>query len=242
MVGERAIGPNREIRTKIVFCGAKTRSGGQCQQPAMRNGRCRLHGGKALSGIAAPAFIHGRHTKYMPKGMLEKYQEYVSDPALLALNTEVAIADARISELIERLDAGGGGADAVKAVVKAFDLASDAAEEVARDPDFETIGRLKETMQDLGAAIGAMSEGDGLWKEIEGWLDTRRKLARTETQRIAAAHNVYTADQVMALCAHFVALVKENVSDRSALQGIQSGINRLVAANSMGPQRAGPPE
>ena len=28
-------------------CGARTRSGGSCCQPAMRNGRCRIHGGKS---------------------------------------------------------------------------------------------------------------------------------------------------------------------------------------------------
>ncbi|WP_233572175.1 HGGxSTG domain-containing protein [Neisseria weixii] len=28
-------------------CGAKTRSGGECWNPAMPNGRCRLHGGKS---------------------------------------------------------------------------------------------------------------------------------------------------------------------------------------------------
>ncbi len=28
-------------------CGARTRAGGSCRQPAMPNGRCRLHGGKS---------------------------------------------------------------------------------------------------------------------------------------------------------------------------------------------------
>jgi hypothetical protein len=28
-------------------CGAKTRAGSVCRQPAMKNGRCRLHGGKS---------------------------------------------------------------------------------------------------------------------------------------------------------------------------------------------------
>jgi hypothetical protein len=28
-------------------CGARARSGGSCRQPAMRNGRCRFHGGKS---------------------------------------------------------------------------------------------------------------------------------------------------------------------------------------------------
>jgi hypothetical protein len=32
--------------TKAPHCGAKNRRGLACQQPAMKNGRCRLHGGK----------------------------------------------------------------------------------------------------------------------------------------------------------------------------------------------------
>ena len=30
---------------KAPRCGARTRCGGCCRQPAMRNGRCRMHGG-----------------------------------------------------------------------------------------------------------------------------------------------------------------------------------------------------
>ena len=33
--------------TKAPRCGAKNRRGTPCQAPAMRNGRCRLHGGKS---------------------------------------------------------------------------------------------------------------------------------------------------------------------------------------------------
>jgi len=28
-------------------CGAKTRAGGKCKQPAMPNNRCKMHGGKS---------------------------------------------------------------------------------------------------------------------------------------------------------------------------------------------------
>jgi hypothetical protein len=46
-----------------VHCGAKTRIGGSCRQPAMPNGRCRLHGGKSLSGAAHGRYKHGFYTK-----------------------------------------------------------------------------------------------------------------------------------------------------------------------------------
>lgn len=45
------------------FCGAKTRSGGSCRQPAMKNGRCRLHGGKSKKGKEHGRYKHGRRTK-----------------------------------------------------------------------------------------------------------------------------------------------------------------------------------
>ena len=47
-------------------CGARTRAGGACRQPAMANGRCRFHGGKSTgprtaAGRAASAQAHLRH-------------------------------------------------------------------------------------------------------------------------------------------------------------------------------------
>ncbi len=40
-------------------CGAKTRDGDSCKNWGMKNGRCRMHGGKS-SGRPP---IHGRYTK-----------------------------------------------------------------------------------------------------------------------------------------------------------------------------------
>ena len=45
-------------------CGAKTRRGTPCKAPAMRNGRCRMHGGK-LPGAPRGnrhAWKHGRYS------------------------------------------------------------------------------------------------------------------------------------------------------------------------------------
>jgi hypothetical protein len=46
-------------------CGAKTRTGSTCRQPAMKNGRCRLHGGKspaAPGGERNGNYRHGLRT------------------------------------------------------------------------------------------------------------------------------------------------------------------------------------
>jgi len=51
-------------------CGAKTRAGCACRQPAMKNGRCRLHGGKSTGARTVDGrhrartarLVHGRRT------------------------------------------------------------------------------------------------------------------------------------------------------------------------------------
>ena len=54
-------------------CGARTRAGGCCSQPAMKNGRCRFHGGKSTGprtpeGLArsrAARYVHGHRSAEM---------------------------------------------------------------------------------------------------------------------------------------------------------------------------------
>jgi hypothetical protein len=54
------IGETDQLRA-ATRCGAKTRAGGVCQAPAMRNGRCHKHGGKVrLNMRNQNAVTHGR--------------------------------------------------------------------------------------------------------------------------------------------------------------------------------------
>lgn len=56
---------------KALKCGAKTRKGIPCMAPAMKNGRCRLHGGKStgpktsegIERIKQAHFKHGQFAK-----------------------------------------------------------------------------------------------------------------------------------------------------------------------------------
>jgi hypothetical protein len=57
----------RGTTMKGKLCGAKKqRKDETCRAPAMPNGRCRIHGGLSLGGIAHPNFKHGRRSKYFP--------------------------------------------------------------------------------------------------------------------------------------------------------------------------------
>jgi hypothetical protein len=84
-------------------CGAKTRSGGRCQQPGSgAGGRCKFHGGASPTGIASPHFEHGRYSKYLPAGLSTHYTTARADRDLVGLRDELALVDARIASLFER--------------------------------------------------------------------------------------------------------------------------------------------
>ncbi len=61
--------PRRDLKT-LPCCGARTRAGLACRQPAMRNGRCRMHGGASTGArteagrdvLRAKTTTHGFHT------------------------------------------------------------------------------------------------------------------------------------------------------------------------------------
>jgi len=78
---------------KAPRCGAKTRKGTPCRAPAMRNGRCRLHGGKSTGprtpeGIERIKRAHLKHGQYTKDAiasrkefntLLRKYRETLKE-------------------------------------------------------------------------------------------------------------------------------------------------------------------
>jgi len=58
-------------------CGAKTRQGKPCRSPAMKNGRCRMHGGKSTgprtaAGLAKSRKANFKHGFYSAETLAER--------------------------------------------------------------------------------------------------------------------------------------------------------------------------
>lgn len=87
-------------------CGATCKSSGNlCPNPCVTGmKRCRLHGGKSLSGSAHPKFKNGRYSKHLPKNLLQKFEESQSDKELLELSREISLIDAQIAHLLDELE------------------------------------------------------------------------------------------------------------------------------------------
>ena len=62
---------------KAPRCGAKTRKSTPCRAPAMKNGRCRLHGGKSTGprtpeGIGRIRQVHFKHGEYTKEAIASR--------------------------------------------------------------------------------------------------------------------------------------------------------------------------
>jgi hypothetical protein len=82
----------------------KKRTGEQCRRRAVAGMRvCTVHGGLTPRGAASVHFKTGRYSRYLPARLLDKYEDAGTDPRLLELREDIALLDARIAQLLERV-------------------------------------------------------------------------------------------------------------------------------------------
>lgn len=209
-------------RTNGKTCGARTKSrnGEPCQQPALANGRCRYHGGRSLKGPAHPNWIDGRDSDILPKRMLDDYQAARNDPDKLALDNELALLDARLRDVLRRVESGESG--------QLWRLLAEQADE------YELARAAKDGVlmaQAVNAIIGLIRRGNAdyaAWAEVMGITERRRKLAESERKRLVQQHQVVSTEAALALLGQLVTAVKEHVDDEDTIRAITDEYARLV--------------
>ena len=182
---------------------------------------CTVHGGLTPGGIASPHFKTGRHSKHLPERMAEKYQESINDPELLALDAEISLVDARLEDLLSRVDTGESGALWKTAQSVFFDFRNANA---SGDQDKMTVA-----LTELNRILNLGVDDYKAWDEIGNMLEQRRKLSESERKRRMDMEVVITVERQMVLLGAVVALIKDNVTDRKSLQAISTGLGELVS-------------
>lgn len=186
----------------------------------MPNGRCRLHGGLSLGGIASPTFKTGKYSRVLPARLTGRYEEAVADPALLELKSEIALMDARLADLLSRVDTGESGALWGQLIEARGDLLL---ARRANDP-------IKQA-EALNLILELISRGHAdyrAWAEVGSVLEQRRKLTESETRRLKDAQQTLTVEKAMLLIGAIGGIIKAHVQDRAQLAAISRDISALV--------------
>lgn len=212
------------------YCLARPKEGSSrkhpCTQPALENGRCYWHGGASLKGIAHPNFKHGGNSKYMPARLLERYQRSLDDPNLIELRDQMALLDARLSDLLTRVDHGEAATHwaEMRKAWKAYRRA------LAGGKD----EKIAEAFRALEDAIEEGYLDSAAWTEVREILEQRRKLADTERRRIVDLKLMVPVEEATAAIAAMTRAFREEVKDPDVLARISTRATAILNGRDRG--------
>lgn len=208
-----------------MVCTAKKTNGEPCKAQAITGKRvCRVHGGMTPSGLASPHYKTGRYSKSLPARLAGHYAEAQSDAALLELRDEVALTDARLADLLGRVDTGESGA--LWQALQALRL-----DVIACKRAGDTVGQAKA----LNALLEMIGQGHAdyrAWGEIGAVLDQRRRLVESERKRLVEMQQTLTVEKAMLLVGAIGGIIKAHVQDRHVLSAISNDIQALVSSDA----------
>jgi hypothetical protein len=146
-------------------CTAKSKqSGVRCRKPPTPgHGVCHMHGSKTPRGFGLPQTKTGKYSKVLPLRLSARYNEALTNQDLLSLREDIAVTEARLTDLLSRVDSGESGQtwEALQRAADAFELALQAG-------DTLVIERCWATMQELvrkgSADYAARAEVYKVWE------------------------------------------------------------------------------
>lgn len=209
-------------------CNAKSRqSGEQCKKNAVHGStKCHMHGGKTPAGIASPHYRTGRYSDHLPTRMASRYAESKNDAQLLELRDEVSLIDARIVDLLGRVDTGESGK-----VWKELKAAH--SELVEANAKGDSIG-IVTAMYRIGTLIGEGADDYAAWNEVLTVVEQRRRMVESERKRLVELQQTLTIDQAMLMIGALTGIIRAHVTDTRTLAAISADFDRIIEVEAVG--------
>ena len=205
------------------ICGAKTRSGSPCTQTRLgASGRCYKHNANPVKGIAHPNYQGKGYSKHtlLPERMRDHFLAALEDDDKLNLESEIALTEARMLDLLSRVDTGEAGALWRQARSAYNDLQSAI---TAQDGT-----RTLTALHTLDTVLGRGTQDYHAWDEIHKLMEQKRRLSESRQKHLVNMQQTITAEQAMLLVDNLLNAVTTHVSDAKSLNAIQAEFVRAV--------------
>lgn len=217
-----------EQRVGYAICGSKTGDGTPCQsRPIKTRARCKFHGGRVPRGVDSPHYRGKAWSKDLPTRLADKVRAGLENPDLISMREELALIDARMSELVERLVTNEDG-DAW------FEVSRIAARirKVVDDQPGNWFDELEECLQELAACLNAHTSDVQTWSEIQQTLEQRRKIADTERKREEFEADAVTRNQWATFLTSVQTAIMEEVTDTHSRARLAARIATLAGGGN----------
>jgi len=195
--------------------------GHQCGNSAKAGlNRCRFHGGNVRRGVSHPNFRNGKYSKYMPDHLMERYEQAREDKELLSLREDIAVVEARLTELMQRTSTGETD--------RLWERASTIAGQIH---EAQIAGSVPDVLQGLSTLMEIIKSGvqvSQAWNEVLILIDQKRRLVESERKRLVEMQQMISSEEAVSLMALLVTTVRNHVSDPTVLQAIGDEFLRLT--------------
>ncbi len=195
-------------------------------QPAMRNGRCRMHGGKTPRGVELPQFSHGRYSKAVPDRLSMRYEEALSDEDRHDLRHEIALSEAKIDDLLAGM--GRGESASLLRLLRTKERQMRAAD--ARG-DSERAGRL---LREILTLIRRGGDESLAWKDVDRWIARKTRTVEADVRIAATKQQMISVEEMMALMGLILNAIRRHVPDQSVRNALAKEIRAATELEDSG--------
>lgn len=171
-------------------------------------------------GDQLPQYKHGKYSLYAPARLKERAAIMENDPGILELKGEIGLIDARIGDLLQRVDSGESG-EVWRELQSLYRSLTDA--QVNKDVEAAGIA-----LRELGNTIRRGHMDYRAWAEVQRMIEQRRRLVESERKRIVDLKLNINVQEAMIYGDALSEAVLKNVHDRSTLQAIAKDFESIL--------------
>jgi len=156
----------------------------------------------------------------MPDHLMERYEQAREDKELLSLREDIAVVEARLTELMQRTSTGETD--------RLWERASTIAGQIH---EAQIAGSVPDVLQGLSTLMEIIKSGvqvSQAWNEVLILIDQKRRLVESERKRLVEMQQMISSEEAVSLMALLVTTVRNHVSDPTVLQAIGDEFLRLT--------------
>lgn len=197
------------------------RSGERCKKDSVVGRRtCHMHGGTSRVGILSPVAIHGDRSRILPPRLVERYRQAQADSELLAMRNDIATVEARLEDVLSRVDSGESG--------QLWRDLGRAHTELQRAQRAKDQGALRSALVEMGDLIDRGASDREAWRDVLSLMRDKKALVESERRRLVEMQQMITSTEAMTLVSALSESVKTHVHDEAALTAISADLMRLI--------------
>ena len=190
------------------------------------NGRCKMHGGKSLKGIAHPNWKHGRNSLVSaPSALRDYYEKWLQDPELIHHRHETAMVMGMLQDLLENNEEGGTPA--------LWKRLRDLVETMVATRQAKNYPKTEEAFQEIRVLVQRGVDQAERQRQILSLAEAARRHKDSELRRKTIESNTFTLEEAAAYYTGLGSVVRRHVlnpdmSDQEKLRAIQQDMAAIA--------------